>query len=72
MKKIILSLILSLLISGQAHAIVTNTNNKNILACNSSATTFQYTFPIIDTTNATDLYVYQIDASSNQTPDKLL
>ena len=51
----------------QSHAIVTNTTNQNVLACNSSLTTFQYTFPIIDTANATDLYVYQNDNLGNQT-----
>ena len=64
MNKIILSILISFLIGGSAHAVVSNTVPQTIIACNGSATTFQYSFPIIDTTNATDLYVYTLTGTT--------
>lgn len=66
MNKILLSLIFLLELSLPAHAIVTSLINKNIIACDGTRTTFQYTFPIVDIANASDLQIYQFDSTGNQ------
>lgn len=65
MKKIILLLALSLLaFATPSHAVVNSTISQNEYACNSSNTSWNYTFPII---LPTDIQVYTIDSMGNST-----
>lgn len=67
MKKLILSILLAIAFAPNAHAIVTSLINKNVIACNGTSTSFQYTFPLIDTTYATDLQLYTVTSAGVQT-----
>lgn len=65
MKKILMSILLLLGMTLPSYAVVSSTINQNEYACNSSNTQWNYTFPII---LSTDIYVYTIDSSGNSTP----
>lgn len=67
MKNIILSIMLALSLLAfitPSHAVVSSTINQNEYACNSSNTAWNYTFPII---LSTDIQVYTIDSMGNAT-----
>ena len=64
MRKLLLSIFLLFILTGQSHAVVSSTINQNEYACNSSNTLWNYTFPII---LPTDIQVYTIDSMGNAT-----
>ena len=64
MKRFLLALLLFCLIPTISHAVVASTNNKNQYNCDSLTKAWDYTFPIV---SSTDIHVYTVDPAGTIT-----